>query len=77
MFTENINKTYQDLSSSKKTHKDLGENTLSASRRQLKQLDTCLFTRKDFTLFLNEETSFKYESNLKQKYHKSPFIELT
>lgn len=72
MFTENISKPYQDLSSTKKTQKDLGDATLSSSRQQLKQLDTCLFTRKDFTLFLNEETSFKYESNLKQKYHKSP-----
>lgn len=72
MFTENISKPYQDISSTKKTQKDLGDATLSSSRQQLKQLDICLFTRKDFTLFLNEETSFKYESNLKQKYHKSP-----
>lgn len=31
-----------------------------------------LFTKDDFALYLGEQNSYKYEINLKKKYHKIP-----
>ncbi len=35
------------------------------------------YTKEDFSLFINEENTYKYENNMKKKYHKTPSEELS